>query len=45
MLNRALSRKPADFARHHIRQIIEGLQQLYPGRIPEGWEPLFTRYG
>jgi hypothetical protein len=45
MLNRALSKKPADFARHHIRQIIERLQQLYPGRIPEGWEPLFTRYG
>jgi hypothetical protein len=39
MLNRALSKKPADFARHHIRQIIERLQQLYPGNTPEGWSP------
>ena len=45
LLTTALSKKPVDFAAPDMRQILDGLKQLCPGQIPEGWETLFRRYG
>jgi hypothetical protein len=44
LLTKALSKKPIDFGRSDMRQIIERLKQLYPGQIPEGWQSLYNRY-
>ena len=44
LLIKVLSKKPIDFARSDMHQIIERLKQLYPGQIPEGWQSLYNRY-